>query len=296
MLPKITRITKLTKKLRLRVTGYPGHAIPVFIFGEMRSGTNMLMDILSRCADAECYNETDEEAFRDYRIRDSAQIKKLIARSYAKVVCFKPTADSQIALDILNTYEHSKAIWIYRRYQDAVNSALKIWTQHNEYLHKVLYESESAGWRSENISNKMASMIEHYYTIGMSERSARALIWYVRNSMFFLQRLDRDKRVMLANYERIVRDPAGEFAKITNFLGITQCNKAATKVFSTSVDKEPFGSIDPEISQHCENLFAKLKHVHLTQWNNKSTGAQRTICVLDQKKVVQQHNYPADKR
>lgn len=62
----------------------------------------MLKDILSRCPKVDCYGDNDDEPFHNYRLRVPAQIKALLACSYAKVVGFKPTADSQVALNVLN--------------------------------------------------------------------------------------------------------------------------------------------------------------------------------------------------
>ena len=127
----LTRREKLHKKwktfqrvFRLR----RGPAVPVLILGEMRSGTNMLADCFDNCLSADVYHETDEEAFVDYELRPLPEILRLVATSNGTHAVFKPIADSNRALELLEAIPRTRVIWIYRRYQDAINSALEKWT------------------------------------------------------------------------------------------------------------------------------------------------------------------------
>ena len=90
--------------------GAPGQAVPAFIFGEMRSGTNMLIRTLAKSRDTECFFENDKEAFNAYRLRDKKQVSKLVLDSRAKVVVFKPIADSQNARALLETHNEHLAL------------------------------------------------------------------------------------------------------------------------------------------------------------------------------------------
>ena len=258
LLTKKEKLQKTLKRFRFFFFGNRGDARAAFVFGDMRSGTNMLIQTLNNCIDTECYYENDDEAFDNYRLREREIIAGLIQASRADLVVFKPIADSQHASKILASYDGSKAIWIYRHYSDAVISALKNWKEHNRYLYYMLFDPQVARWRLEEVLPEHLSLVRKYYEKGVSEASARALIWYLRTSLYFQQNLDKDVRVFLVNYEHLVSNPSIEFKKITEFLGCQFSNDIVKKVFSSSVNKEDNLVIDQEIKSLCDELFFKM--------------------------------------
>ena len=106
MLTKRDKIRKRWKKAIGLFKSRTRSPVPVFIFGEMRSGTGMLTECLDRSLSTEVSNETDEEAFDGYALRADSIIESLISKSSSRHV---------------------------------VNSALRKWTEHNKYLHYILY-------------------------------------------------------------------------------------------------------------------------------------------------------------
>lgn len=261
MLTKKQRIYKLIKRVRLWISGQKSQAYPVFVFGCHRSGTNMLMNVLNRSGQVECYHENDEEA-QVVRLRDYTTISRLIKKSFAKVVTFKPATESQNATKILNAHQGSKGIWIYRRYQDVTNSSLRNFKEHYKYLHYMLFEPERADWRIENVSPEDMKLVEKYYNKKVSDASARTLIWYLRNHLYFQQNLgDKDERVLLVNYERLVSNPHLQFKRIFDFIGARYIERFANSVFSTSINKSPFPEIDSEIQALCDEMYENLESV-----------------------------------
>jgi len=261
MLTKKQQIDKTLKRIRLRISGQKGKAFPVFVFGEQRSGTNMMVSILNRSKETECYNENDEEAFKDYVLKDPAILSKLINQSYAKAVIFKSISDSQNANKLLSMYAGAKGIWLYRRYQDVINSSLISFKEHNKYLYYILFEPEKAGWRGENVSQENMKLIEKYYNKGISDTSARALIWYLRNYQYFQQSLDKEDRVLLVSYDKLVGHPRSQFSGIFDFIGIKYVPAWTNSVFSTSVKKYAPPEIDPDIQDLCEKMYERLEGI-----------------------------------
>ena len=259
MLTKKGKISKMSRRMYLRIFGERGKAYPVFIFGEQRSGTNILIDTLRNSKETECFNENDEEAFDNCAIRDTETITEIIRKSYAKTVVFKPICNSQNARRLLGLYLEGKAIWIYRRYQDVVNSSLRAFSDHRSYLHNVLYEPEKAGWRAQNITQENMKLISRFYNKGITDSSARALIWYLRNYQYFQQGLDKEDRIILVNYEWLVTHPRIKFNYVFGFIGLNYRESWTNSVSGSSVKKDSFPEIDPEILKLCDEMFDRLE-------------------------------------
>lgn len=224
----------------------------------MRSGTNMLLDCFDSCLAAETFNETDSEAFVDYELRDLQVIAALINRSRATHAVFKPTADTNRAAEIMDAFPGSRSVWIYRRYQDAVNSAIEKWHQHNEYLRVVLEEPERARWRTRNLSSRDIELVREHYGRGLSEPSARALIWYLRNAPCVNERLDARPDLLVVNYESLVSDPASELRRIFEFLELPFQDRYLRHISTGSVRKAADPAVDAEIERLCSELTARL--------------------------------------
>lgn len=258
MLTKRDKARKLYKQARAMVAGRARHSTPVFIFGEMRSGTNMLLECMDRSRDTEVFNETDDEAFDGYELRSNEVIEKLIQNSPATHVVFKTLADSARAAELLRYFAEAKAIWIYRRYQDVVNSALRKWNEHNRYLQDILHDRDRARWRATNISEQSLMLVRAHYERGISEASARALIWYIRNRPYFEQELDRNAAVRLLNYEYLVSNAEHELASVFGFIGLPFRGSYIGHVSSSSVARFVAPVLDDEITKLCDGLKAAL--------------------------------------
>jgi hypothetical protein len=247
------------KYARNRLLRRPGDAVPVLIFGEQRSGTNMLLRCFGHCPDTAMYNETDDDAFVDYELRDLAVVRRLIERSPATHVVLKPTVDGNRAREIIEQLPGARAIWIYRDYRDAVSSALALFRETSlEYLSNVAQRSPEARWRSINISDADVSMIRAHLDRGISEVSARALIWSIRNGFYFRQGLDGRPDVLLLNYEELVRDPATVVRRAFEFAALPFRDDYTRKVFTSSIGRRPSPEIDPRVEMLCRDTLTRL--------------------------------------
>jgi hypothetical protein len=252
LITKRERLDKAWKHLRNSIARRPGFAVPVLIFGEQRSGTNMLLRCFGRCPTTAMYNETDDDAFKDYELRSLDVIRRLIAGSPASHVVLKPTADGNRANEIMEELSGARAIWIYRDYRDAISSALVQFRETSiEYLTNVANGSPEASWRAINITDDDAVFIRNHLHRNISEQSARALIWAIRNGFFFRQGLDRRADVLLLNYEELVRDPVTVVERAYQFVGLEFHDKYTRNVFATSIGRRPAPEIDPEVEQLC---------------------------------------------
>jgi hypothetical protein len=261
MLTKLERLEKFLKRTRLSFSRRDQGAYPAFIFGAQRSGTDMVASVFNRCPEAECYYESDPEAFDRFVLRGRAVVSHLAQKSHARTVFFKSILNSQNARCLLDLDERAKAIWLFRPYQDVVNSNLKRFKAHFQDLSEMLHDPEKAGWRVENVSVEDMALVRKYHDKGVSDASARALLWYLRNQLLFQQHLAHDPHVLIANYDRIVTNPIDAFSQIFAFFGLPFRPRFVAKVKASSIQRDPSPIIDPDIQQLCDGMFNRLKSV-----------------------------------
>jgi hypothetical protein len=259
MLTRKQRLTKTTKRLSLMLRGRPGYARVLLVLGEMRSGTNMLAAALDRHPHVECYHENDEEAFRGYVLRSFEVADHLVRRSRAQWVVFKTIAEMGRATELLDHFADSRAIWIFRHFDDVVNSALRSFRQHNEYLRLVLEDEDGVDWRRWGLSEAHVALVRRHYERGISDASARGLIWYLRNRSFLDQDLLNQGRVLPMNYEDLVRTPHLQFKRMATFIGLLFHPRMCKGVFASSVRRDNPQPLDPAIRELCEELLTEMR-------------------------------------
>ena len=258
MLTKTERLHKFRKKVRHRIFSKVESSVPVFVGGEQRSGTNFLTEVLNRCVETNCFLENDDEAFDNYMLRDLERIKSLTSASRAKITVFKSISDSQNISTIFKILPNAKIIWAFRQYPDVVNSSVRNFTEHRKYLYYMLHEPTIARWRLQNVTDEDLALVRYHYDRGVDDASSRALIWYLRNSLFFQQGLDKRPNVIITKYEELVTKPAEQFEKVYRFLGL-QSDRQASEIASTgSLNKNPPPVIDDDITELCNSVYARL--------------------------------------
>jgi hypothetical protein len=261
MLPRREKLHKARKRLMRAFKPRRGPAVPVLILGEMRSGTNMLDECFDNCASTDVFHEYDDEAFIDYELRPLPEVRQLIARSNGTHAVFKSIADSNCADDLLDGLPGARAIWIYRRYQDAVNSALQNFKEHREYLRLIIEEPQKAKWRARGLSGDDMALLRKHYSTNLGDASARALIWYIRGRCYFTQRLEQRSEVMLINYEELVTKPHEQLRAAFEFVGLPFQDSYYRHVETSSIRKRPDPQIATEIAALCDALMAQFAAV-----------------------------------
>jgi hypothetical protein len=220
----------------------------------------MLLDVLGRSLDITVYNEDHPSAFRAFRLRDQATCQKLIAGSYSKWVVFKPLLDSQLAPQLLSDYPHSRAIWIYRHYQDVANSAVQLWGDWFQVaIRRLVTEPTWEYYLNEGLTPSLRQVVEDLYDEQISAHTASALFWYMRNALYFELCLDQyPSQIHLVRYEHLVSEPIREFGKLFAWLEISFRPSWVKGIFASSVAKQPFPEIDRRVQELCEDLEARL--------------------------------------
>jgi hypothetical protein len=194
-------------------------------------------------------------------LRDLNIVTKLTAKSAAKATFFKCILSSQHARTLLDLNPTGKIIWMFRHYDDVVNSNLKRFSNHRDEIKWMLFEPEKAAWRADNVTPEDMAMARHFWEKGISDASARALMWILRNRLFFQQGLETDARVIAVDYDHLVQNPQATVATVFKFLDLRFEPQFVENVHSGSVRKDPAPEIDPELTEIAEDTWKRLSTV-----------------------------------
>lgn len=250
------------KSLRHRLRGRaPGGGLCVFVTGQQRSGTNMVMDVLERSPDTDVYHETDPRAFVAYEMRPADTIASLHGRSRAPFFVIKALCEAQDIRHLLDAFAPARALWIVRDYADVANSMGKNFSSTATVMKRIRDDRQAGGWRSRGMSDDTYARVQALVRSDISEEAAAALQWYVRNVLYFELGLADDERVMLVYYEDLVTRPAAAFERICGFLGLRYSATLTSTVFASSVGKHAPPDMDPQIVALCEDLWSRYKRL-----------------------------------
>ena len=233
----------------------------IFIAGMQRSGTNLVMDILERSLETDVYHERDQRAFDDYQMRERAVIHGLIDSSKAEYFIIKALCESQYLRSLLDEFEPSKALWVVRNFEDAVNSMVISFPGFADRIKLIAADRNSCGWRGMGMSDETHAIVREHCKSEINEVTAAALKWYYRNILFFEQELDKDNRVKLIAYEQLVTQPIEEAQRIFEFLGPVFHPRVVRWVSPRSIRRRPPPAIDKAVWALCDDLMQRFQHV-----------------------------------
>jgi hypothetical protein len=255
------RTLLLAKAVWQRVVPRPPVRTYVFVAGMQRSGTNMVMDVLERSLGTDVYHENDPRAFERYEMRDPAVIRQLANASRAPFFVIKALCELDLMPGLMQTFSPAKALWILRDVEDVVNSATRSFRNFPAQVGRIAQDRNGAQWRGRGMSDETHALVRRLYHQDMNEPTAAALTWYFRNILFFENGFDRDPRVRLVRYERLVTDPQAQFGEVFGFLGIPYSPRISSIVSARSIRKNPPPPIEPEVRTLCEALNGRFAEV-----------------------------------
>lgn len=244
---------------RLRaVVASPARRNVLFIAGVQRSGTNMVMDVLEKNLDTDVYHERDPRAFDNYKLREDAVIAALVRNSPASTVVVKCLMESQKLARLLEIHAPARAIWVYRNYDDVVNSMLASFSKQIEQVRLLTRRRIAGDWLTDDMTDETYAQVCALAEGDLDGPSAAAIQWYFRNVLYFEQGLDRDPRVLLVNYDRLVTNPAPEIGRIFAFADLAMSPRVMRGITPRSIGKHPRPVLKPAVDNCCADLLARL--------------------------------------
>ncbi len=236
-----------------------GASVPVFLVGCGRSGTSMIVHNLNRSWQVQLYNENHPPAFYRWRLRDLATIETLIEKSYARFVIFKPILDSYRVLTLLAHFPTARVLFVFRHYNDVVNSSLKRFGVQNRINHvRMWIKDDFAEFSAEPPPEASRELVRRLWKPSMNPESGAALYWLFQNSLFFNLGLNRLENIRLIQYEALVQDPEPGFRAICEFIGLEFEAHLTDGIFSFSIGRDTPPDIDPAIREACDAMWAQL--------------------------------------
>ncbi|MDY6839533.1 MAG: sulfotransferase [Thermodesulfobacteriota bacterium] len=256
---KQAKYLSIIKKKITHSTTQPVPTVPVFVFGQQRSGTSMLMFSFHFHPDTEVFDESsNNKAFLGHRIRSFKAIEELVRHSRFPFACFKPLADSHLIREFILQSPEGRFIWMYRDFRDVANSYLRRFTNPTRAIRIVCNNHTGGGWFQEGISMETAEELRRFTSPGLSEFDFACLAWWARNRIFLENDLHSQPNIVLLKYEDIVSNPEGSFSSLFRFVGLQPFEKCYKHIHRKSIAKNRYEGITPAVRELCEDLLKRL--------------------------------------
>lgn len=257
-----TRLAVQKASWRRRHSVPPGTATAVLLTGTPRSGTNMMVRGLAALPEVEVHNEGDRQAFQRYRLRSDREIAALVERSRHQVVLLKPLLDAHRVrglLDALGGGSRARVFWAYRDVDSRARSALtKFGPSALVVLTEIVRDGRSSRrWQAASMSAGTLERLGGLAWDRLTPADGAALMWVVRNELFFDQGLDARSDAMAVSYEAVVADPERVTRAMCAHVGVAWRP-------SVSADIEPRTptlrrlDLDPQVRTWCEEMRERL--------------------------------------
>ena len=117
----------------------------------------------------------------------------------------------------------------------------------------------------DRMSDCTVNLVRKLGNPGMSPEDGAALLWYVRNLIYFDLGLEMDPRVLLVRYEDLVTKPQQYFPRIFGFIGCNFDQEYVGDIFDTSVNKNAGLAVNQEIGLLCREMAQRLDQQYAVQ-------------------------------
>lgn len=262
----MSKLNKLAWHIRKagyqRLNPWRGPKETILVPGVQRSGTNMLMDVLDLSLETDVFHEQDPRAFDSYHLRPYVRQMELRERSSAHFFVLKALLDSEKTTQLLSLLEPAKAVWMYRDYDDVVNSNLRNWPGGRNQMEDLLRDPFKTGYRAWGMTEETLSLIKQYYKPGMSDANTIALFWYYRNQLLFDQGLETDHRAIVLKYEDVAVDTESTLRWLCDQLGMEFTPRMAAQIHAKSIGKRKRSEIDPDIRTLCDGMLQRFEKIY----------------------------------
>jgi hypothetical protein len=254
-----TKKELVQKQLWQRISNQRGKTEPVFLVGCGRSGTNMIVQRLSRSYSLDLYNEDHPDVFINWRLKSLWAIKKALKKSYARRILFKPILDTHRICQLLYKFPSAKALFAFRHFSGVVQSSIKRFGPNNRIGHVNSWiKDDFSEFKTAPPPEETKSFIRSLWKPSLNYESGAALYWLFYNRLYFDLHLDREPRVSLVRYESVVLNPSKEFQEICMFLDLPFHPRMVEGIYTKSINQNPFPTMDEDILNACNQLWNQM--------------------------------------
>jgi len=187
-------------------------------------------------------------------------VKNQLENVQAPLIILKPIVESHRTVELLNHFENSRAIWIYRNYKDVAVSNIRRFGEQNPISDLAAVIGGAANnWRAESVPPDVEEFLRTHFSSEMASQDAAVLFWYMRNRLFFDLELEKNPKVILCRYESLAKHPQCVMPKLYDFLGQKYPGRYIYKyTHSHSIKKGRDLTLDPEINNTAVSLLQRL--------------------------------------
>lgn len=250
---------------RLTVPGNSDSQALLLILGCQRSGTTLVTRIFEKDWQVKVYPEHSKLSVGDkldgLRLNPLPDVHQKLAKDRYPLVVLKPLVESQDAHHLLDYFDGAFGLWMYRHYKDVAASNLKRFGIRNGIKNlRYIASDRVSNWRAEYLPEYVRSLVREHFSESMDPYDAAALFWYVRNTLYFDQHLDRHPRVKLCRYADLVQNPEDSVQAIYRYVHQPYPgNRVIEDVHATSVGKGQQGELSVEIEELCSHMWTRLE-------------------------------------
>lgn len=243
-----------------------GHAVPVWVLGLQRSGTNMLLRSFEGAPNVDVLNENSRRAFRRYRLRLDDHLVRIVERSRHEFVVFKPLADSHRGVQLLEDVAPGppgRAVWVHRDVVGRTRSSLSKFGDHDRRVVTSIVRGDGASlWQAQGLSAHAMQALQRFWSPDITPATGSALLWYARNEMVLSSGLAGRDDVLLTSYDRLLACPEVVWASICRFLGMPESPELVAHVAPRSLETPTTDpGIDDDVLVLCRGLQERLDAV-----------------------------------
>jgi hypothetical protein len=256
------KIARAKRSWRRRHAVPAGSAVPVYVVGLQRSGTNMLMRGLDEAPEVEVRNENDNTVFYRFHLREDSVLLGTIGRSRQRLVLVKPLCESYRVDELLALpgVQPGKAVWVFRDVDDRARSEVSKFGDSNlQALRRIAAGEGEQIWQGRRLTPEAVELVRSFDVEAMSPDTAAALFWVLRNQLYFQLGLDQREDVLLVSYDELVKDPQQQLRRLCTFLDFPYRGALDAHIERRSSHRHRTLEIDPRVRALAETMAGQLR-------------------------------------
>jgi hypothetical protein len=239
---------------------------PVFVLGNQRSGTTMLMDVFHRHPDMLVYDEhRDSPAFSNCRIRSADTIRSLLEQARFPAISLKPICDSHRFGELYREFPDGHFIWLYRDFKDVANSSLRKFDAPTRAVRLVCTNRPGGGWFQDGVSPRTQALLQQVYRPDLTEFDLACLAWGARNQLAIENGLAGRPGVTVLQYEALVSSPFLLLEWLFRRIDVRYLEQVQRNVTARSIGRHAAPAMDARVRDFCDSTLAELDRAFFEQ-------------------------------
>ena len=248
-----------------------GSALPCFLWGTARTGTNLICWALEKADGIQCFNEDRPEAFQNYFLRSNVELAQLIESCPQGKIFFKAHADTPRAQVVMDFFPNARAIYTIRQPDHAIASfgrefgdmGFEVWQRWFSEAAAgkpgpVLDLTASSRDLYDHVRRSAADAAEMLERYGRTHRNVAAL-YYLWQNAFHAPLLDRyPGRLITIDYDQLVNRPRVVFDRITTWFDCGQTRFDLAAIHKGSGAPDDMLGLADELRQQCWALYRQM--------------------------------------